>query len=194
MINKSNLKISKKQKAIVDTAEELFFRYGIKRITVGEICQKAGVSRRTFYKYFPNKDGLVTYLSEKWISEGDAALQDFQKSEIAFSKRLQALFDRVDEIFSKMSMEFLDDYISVQKQISSLRESILQLYVDAQERGDIRSDIRPELLLAAGEKLWELMRDEKLQNYYSNPAELAREISHLFYLGSSGTIRSDSDK
>jgi len=185
---------SKKRKAIVDTTEILFFQHGIKRITIEEICERAGVSKGTFYKYFPNKAGLVNCLVEKWLSEGEVVLQNFQNSEIVFPKRLRTLFEWVGEFYSKMNMEFLDDFISIMEQISNFRERALQFYVDAQKRGDFRSDIRPELLLAAGEKVWELVGDEKIQNYYSSPAELAREISYLFYLGSSGTLRSDSDK
>ena len=61
-----------------------------------------------------------------------------------------------------MNMEFLDDIISRREQISNLRERSLQFCIDAQDIGDFRPDIRPELLLAAGEKLWELVDDEKI--------------------------------
>ncbi|NOZ62096.1 MAG: TetR/AcrR family transcriptional regulator, partial [Calditrichaeota bacterium] len=48
-----------------ETAQDLFFRYGIRRVTVEEICRTAGVSKMTFYKYFKNKIDLVKKLMEK---------------------------------------------------------------------------------------------------------------------------------
>ena len=43
---------SAKSKLIVETATDLFMRYGVKRVTVEEICQTAKISKMTFYKYF----------------------------------------------------------------------------------------------------------------------------------------------
>jgi AcrR family transcriptional regulator len=185
---------SKKKDVIVDTAEKLFFQHGIKRITIEEICQRARVSKGTFYKYFPNKAGLVNCLVEKWQFEEEAVIQDFENPEIAFPKRLEAFFKRAYKFYSRMSMEFLDDYISIEKQINDFQDQALQYYVDAQERGDFRKDIRPELLAAFSDIAMELMSDKKLQSYYSSPAELTHEVALLYYLGASGTLRSDSDK
>ena len=39
-------KLSKKQQQLVITAENLFKKHGIKRVTIEEICQKAGVSKK----------------------------------------------------------------------------------------------------------------------------------------------------
>ena len=44
---------------IVEAGRQLFFRYGLKKVTVTEICTGAGVSKMTFYKYFPNKQALA---------------------------------------------------------------------------------------------------------------------------------------
>jgi AcrR family transcriptional regulator len=45
---------------IMDTAMELFERRGYRDVTVEEIAGAAGVSPRTFYRYFGTKEGLFT--------------------------------------------------------------------------------------------------------------------------------------
>ena len=56
------LKIRKQQmvrKAIHDAAIELFTEKGFEETTVEEVAQAAGVSRRSFFRYFASKDDLL---------------------------------------------------------------------------------------------------------------------------------------
>lgn len=45
--------------ALVASAWELFDRVGFDETTVDDIAQKADVSRRTFFRYFPTKESVV---------------------------------------------------------------------------------------------------------------------------------------
>lgn len=45
---------------IEDCATELILDRGFDQVTLEEICEKAGVSRRTFFNYFDSKDQAVT--------------------------------------------------------------------------------------------------------------------------------------
>ena len=71
-------KISKKQQQIIETAEELFFRHGIKRVTVEEICQKASVSKMTFYKYFANKNDLAEHIILRIFEQVEEKLSNLE--------------------------------------------------------------------------------------------------------------------
>lgn len=44
-----------KQQFILSAGKELFWKHGVKRVTVEEICVQASVSKMTFYKFFMNK-------------------------------------------------------------------------------------------------------------------------------------------
>ena len=46
-------------------ATELFYQQGWRLTSVAEICRVAGVSRVTFYKYFPTKQDLVKSIFEE---------------------------------------------------------------------------------------------------------------------------------
>lgn len=47
--------IRSKQRELIETAAQLFFKHGFKRVTVEEICRTAKVSKVTFYRYFAAK-------------------------------------------------------------------------------------------------------------------------------------------
>ena len=47
--------MSVKNDQIVKIGKDLFYKYGIKRVSVEEICAKANVSKMTFYKFYNNK-------------------------------------------------------------------------------------------------------------------------------------------
>ncbi len=56
-----------KYNQIIETASELFVRFGIKRVTVEEICKTSGVSKMTFYKFFRNKNEVVEKILDEMI-------------------------------------------------------------------------------------------------------------------------------
>lgn len=49
---------------ILDAAESTFRRYGVLKSTMDDIAREAGVSRPTLYRYFRDRDALVTALIE----------------------------------------------------------------------------------------------------------------------------------
>ena len=44
---------------IIKTAGELFFRLGIRSVSIDDICRELGMSKKTFYVYFASKDELI---------------------------------------------------------------------------------------------------------------------------------------
>jgi AcrR family transcriptional regulator len=49
------------RKALYDAAINIFSKKGFDETTVEEVTQAAGVSRRTFFRYFDSKDDLLAY-------------------------------------------------------------------------------------------------------------------------------------
>ncbi|MBQ2540232.1 MAG: TetR/AcrR family transcriptional regulator [Paludibacteraceae bacterium] len=50
------------QKNIIKKAGELFFRLGIRSVSIDDICRELGISKKTFYVYFESKDELIEHL------------------------------------------------------------------------------------------------------------------------------------
>src|SRR5829696_242055 len=82
------------QERILDTADSLFYRRGIRVIGVDTVAAEIGISKRTLYNYFHSKDDLiVAYLSRRLrpIEPSDAPpaeqiLEDFDRLERAMRK------------------------------------------------------------------------------------------------------------
>lgn len=69
-VNNTNGKISEQSRRKM--AQALFTimeQYDYREITVTQIAQEAGLSRKTFYRLFSTKDDILRYQSEKWFSQ-----------------------------------------------------------------------------------------------------------------------------
>ncbi len=54
---------------IVLTAEKMFAQYGIRSVSIDDICKQLGISKKTFYVYFEQKADLVDAVLEKHDTE-----------------------------------------------------------------------------------------------------------------------------
>ncbi|MFP4288132.1 MAG: TetR/AcrR family transcriptional regulator [Bacteroidales bacterium] len=68
---------------IRERASELFFKYGIRSITMDEVADSLGMSKRTLYESFKNKEELlkecIEYQYEKNIAIRDQLMKDYSK-------------------------------------------------------------------------------------------------------------------
>ena len=55
------------QDRIKQRADELFRRYGIRSVTMDEIAAQLGISKKTIYQYYTDKDQLVDAVTEDEI-------------------------------------------------------------------------------------------------------------------------------
>jgi TetR/AcrR family transcriptional regulator, ethionamide resistance regulator len=60
--------------AILKTAERLFEERSLAEISVDDLAKGAGISRPTFYFYFPSKDAVLLTLLDRVIEEAGARL------------------------------------------------------------------------------------------------------------------------
>jgi AcrR family transcriptional regulator len=179
-------KVSKKQQQIVNTAEELFFRFGIKRVTVEEICQKANASKMTFYRYFANKIDLVKYISYAWLEKGEQKLDEVMAMDIPFTEKLRIMLGYRLQVMATMSTEFIEEYMQLDFYApiqQAWLQRVVQFLIEAQKEGHIRPEVRPEFILRVFNKLNELVEDEYLKSLYPNYVELSREVFNLLYYG-----------
>ena len=57
------------QSQILKKAGEMFFKLGIRSVSIDDICHELGISKKTFYVYFASKDELVAQLLHVSIDE-----------------------------------------------------------------------------------------------------------------------------
>ncbi len=184
MSSEPNQRKSKKREQIIKTGQDLFLRHGIKRITVEEICQKAGASKMTFYKYFAGKLELVEYIWSQMMAEGYSKLDEINAMDIALPEKIQRMFAWKEQYTANMSDFFIEEIMSLDFDINAqYNQKFMQFIAEAQKKGEVRPEIRPEFFMAVLEKLRELAFDEELINKYPSFIEFNREIKDFFWYG-----------
>jgi AcrR family transcriptional regulator len=181
----------KKILQILSTAEDLFQRFGFKRITIEEICAKANVSKMTFYKYFPNKNELIKKIMNSWLRQVEQKIDEIEGIDIPFTEKIRTLLSLKEESTGKISKEFMAEYMNpdadLQNFIKDFYERATLFFIDfikkAQEKGDVRRDIKPEFLVAILNKMIELAKDETLIDLYPRVTDFSLEINNFIYCG-----------
>ena len=176
-------KKSKKREQIIETAKNLFMHHGIKRVSVVEICTKARASKMTFYKYFSNKIELVEHIWRNLLEEGFNKLDEIDAMDIPLPEKIQLMFNWKQDFVAKISDIFIEEILPINIDVDQYRKRFIQFIVDAQKRGEVRPEIRPEFFIAVLDKLNELAFDEELIKRYPSFIEFNREIKDFFWFG-----------
>ena len=81
---------------IIKKAGEMFFRLGIRSVSIDDICRELGISKKTFYVYFESKDELVAQLLHSNVlyiagkMEELLQMKDFRKLVARFLRHQEA--------------------------------------------------------------------------------------------------------
>ena len=73
-----------KEEQIINAARELFKNYGFKKVSMDEIARKAGVTKRTVYKYFTSKQDLLKFFINEEIINMKKIIEDTEKKNSDF--------------------------------------------------------------------------------------------------------------
>jgi len=84
------------RKQILKTAGELFFRLGVRSVSIDDICRELGMSKKTFYVYFASKEELIDSMLQQNLDfirekmESLLQLHDFREIVRVFLKHQEA--------------------------------------------------------------------------------------------------------
>ena len=185
-------KQSGKFEAIVAAARTLFWKHGIRRVTIEEICEKAEVSKMTCYKYFSNKTAIAKYLLEDMFESGVKVYKEIYFSDIPYEEKIKKLIDLKMSNAHEMSQELLDDIYKFQDEelsetIENIKNRLIGIYLDdireSQKTGEIRSDVKPEFMLYFLNNLTEMLTDQRVVEIYDNPEQMIVEVMNFFFYG-----------
>src|ERR1700743_1893876 len=84
---------------ILTKAADLFSRYGIRSITMDEIASQLGISKKTIYQFFTDKDDMVSAVIE----------QEIQRNEMECNTFRQQASDAVHQVF--LALESLEEML-----------------------------------------------------------------------------------
>src|SRR5690242_4155146 len=94
MIAETNTKVRIREKA-----KELFLRYGIRSVSMDDIANQLGMSKKTIYQYFTDKNELVDAVVEGEVSEMQV---DCLKCSENARDPIEEIFLTVDQIVEQL--------------------------------------------------------------------------------------------
>ena len=74
---------------ILKAAEELFFKYGIKSITMDDIAKHLAMSKKTIYLFFADKNEVVDTLLKESLKKDKTELSDITKNSANVIEEMQ---------------------------------------------------------------------------------------------------------
>lgn len=77
-----------KKDDIVNAARSLFTDYGYKKVSMEEIAIKAGVTKKTIYNYFHDKEELFEYFIKEELEKMTEVFEENLKEKESFSERI----------------------------------------------------------------------------------------------------------
>ncbi len=193
-ITKTSDSESPKFKQIIEIATELFCKYGVKRVTIEEICATAQISKMTFYKYFANKIDLAEYIIFNILDNAQLEFDKIFNQSCSFAEKIDQFIQMKLKYAKQFSKEFYLDFMNLSPKIhdniivysDKNQTQFIQLIKQAQKTDDVRKDISIKFISYMLKNIVELREDEKLLSLYNNLEEMTLDMVTFYFYGIMG--------
>lgn len=186
----ANFRFMEIKTRITEKAKELFMRYGIKSITMDEIATQMGISKKTIYQHFVDKDALVLEVFMQVMQQNKTdIIKSKQVSENAVHEQFLCS-DVVSEMFAHMNPMLLFDmqrfHPAVHQQFEQYKkEFVIKFIRDNIERGIQEEVYRPDidvhliswLML---ESNFICMHQPEIRDNITNLAKVEKQLTDFF--------------
>lgn len=180
---------------IIKTAGEMFFRLGIRSVSIDDICRELGMSKKTFYVYFAGKDELVAQLlhsNVEYISGKMDELRqmyDFRKLVEKFLRHQEAEKNdvrRVPQLVYDLKKYYPRQFADFQQECFKVQKEYIKAYLEQGiSEGLVRSNLNVELTATLFAKIHsDAVRDfEQIEAHGHNMHQLSHAAMDIFVRG-----------
>jgi AcrR family transcriptional regulator len=142
---------------IVDAARSHFFNHGFRSVTMDDLAEELGVSKKTLYAHFPGKfDLLEAVLADKFASV-EAMLKKLTRTDshnfpATLRELLAGTHRELDEIKPPFVRDMRQKAPEVFKLVERRRAALIQRYfgkffIEGQRAGMVRKDVPAKLMI-----------------------------------------------
>lgn len=140
---------------IIKGAEELFMRYGVRSITMDEIARHLGVSKKTIYLYFSDKDEIVLSVAQshlgtqqkqfdKIADESKNSVEELVRLSFFLKENMKGVNPAVLFDLQKYHPKAWSAWMEYKRNV--IKDSVVRNLKQGIKEGYFRSDINPEIL------------------------------------------------
>ena len=94
---------------ILEKATDLFMRYGIRSITMDEIATQLGVSKKTLYQFFADKDAMVEAVMNEEMKRNEEECRQFSAMAENAVHEIFLAMDNMQEMLKAMNPQLIHD-------------------------------------------------------------------------------------
>jgi AcrR family transcriptional regulator len=163
------------RQSIVDASRAHFFSHGFRSVTIDDLTEEMGVSKKTLYAHFPSKIALLEAVLANKFARLEAKLKEIARAHPHdFSTVLHQLLSNAQRELDEIKPPFVRDirqkapqvFKVVERRRAELIERFFgKLFAEGQRSGMVRNDVPAKLLI---EILLEAVRETL------NPAKLEK--------------------
>ena len=184
----------KKDIFLKQVATELFYQQGWKLTSIAEICRVAGVSRVTFYKYFPTKQDLVKSIFEEQKNNMRQEFDRLLATKADLATVIQQILTMQQESMATLYSaavlhdlnhdkdETLQDFF--RQMVQEKYHYMHYFFSTLEKRKSIRNDFPVILIDVLIQKMDEMIHSSVLQQHYAGKEQqLFKDVLQLFLHG-----------
>jgi AcrR family transcriptional regulator len=140
---------------ILEGAEALFMKYGIRSVTMDDIARHLAVSKKTLYQHFADKDELVYKMSEKFLDRAFNQYDEISRSSKNSIEELSKISVCMKLDMENMNPSMLFDLQKYHTKAWNLwsehkgkviSESVMRNIRKGIEDGYFRAEVNPEIM------------------------------------------------
>jgi AcrR family transcriptional regulator len=142
---------------IVEAARAHFFSHGFRRVTMDDLAEELGISKKTLYAHFPGKIELLEAVLADKFAGVEAKLQDAARAHPGdFPATLHGLLANTQRELDEIKPPFVRDmrqkaphvFKLVERRRAALIErSFGRLFIEGQRTGMVRKDVPARLMI-----------------------------------------------
>ena len=178
---------------ILKTAKDLFWKHGLRKISVEEISKKAGISKMTFYRNFKNKKEVAKVVLEELFTQSSNDYKKIMQAEnFNFPEKMAQLIELKHQYVKNMSNDFITDLYhpsfaelmeDLEKQRAKSNRLIKRDFRKAQKEGFIRKELKIDFIMYMFEDIGKKAHDENLLKFYKNSSDLIMALMNFCFYG-----------
>lgn len=177
---------------ILEKAHELYMRYGIKSITMDEIAGHLGISKKTIYQSYKDKDELVSAVFNRMINANKCACEGGRENSDNAIHEQFLCSDVVQEMFNKMNPSILHDIMRYHPKVygeleKHKKEFVFEMIKTNLERGIaeglFRADMKVDIIARLQLETISILHDTEFVHKYGL-SNIEKELNDFFLNGS----------
>jgi TetR/AcrR family transcriptional regulator, cholesterol catabolism regulator len=140
---------------ILKGAEELFFKYGIKSVTMDDIAKHLAISKKTIYQFFEDKNEMVETLMSISLKQDECEFRQIQTDSENVIVEVFNMMKHMGQMFSKINPTIFYDlqkyHPTAWAQFKVFKEDCMAKMVESSiergiKEGLVRTDVNAKVL------------------------------------------------